>query len=290
MRLVILNGKSLFSIIAEGYARTIQFDYEGGTDPSPDALKLGTWAHPNTGNTLIGGINLHYLRGMLAGSPELADRWERYIRSILKYRHLRRRYWTGRRLLPEIFGGEGYRGIYRTWDIDKMRMKGRGTLKFITPKQYLDMGEPEKAAKLQAVQDYEKETAAQEKERKKKAKEQGVPIKRVPWRDRMPDEPEPEERPAAEVPPPEETEPETRTVAQRAQDDVEAKQTKAFMARLDDKVRKYLEKGAVEEPEVPEEPEDFPEEEEEWEEEEFTPFGEVEEWEEDEDEDEEEEK
>ena len=38
------------------------FNYDGfKNDPTPDILLLGAYRHPNTGNNLVGGVNLHYV-------------------------------------------------------------------------------------------------------------------------------------------------------------------------------------------------------------------------------------
>ena len=66
-------------------------------DPSPDILLLGAYRHPNTGNNLIGGINLHYL------NKKERDELARNLPNIMGGGNLYKRYWIGRRVSPSIF-------------------------------------------------------------------------------------------------------------------------------------------------------------------------------------------
>ena len=84
-----------------------QFGYSGKrvTDFNPDILLLGAYRHPSTGNHLVGGINLHYI------SDEQRDELARSLPEIMRQNNLKTRYWTGRRLLPDIFNN-----YYRTYN------------------------------------------------------------------------------------------------------------------------------------------------------------------------------
>ena len=49
-------------ILESGEGPRWKFGYDNAkVDPRPDILLLGAYQHPNTGNYLVGGINLHYL-------------------------------------------------------------------------------------------------------------------------------------------------------------------------------------------------------------------------------------
>jgi hypothetical protein len=74
-------------------------------DPQPDILLLGAYRHPNTGNNLIGGINLHYLnRKQIATLAKI-------LPQIMKGKDLYSRYHIGKRYSPDIFTY-----FYRTYD------------------------------------------------------------------------------------------------------------------------------------------------------------------------------
>lgn len=83
-----------------------RFNYDNWhQDPTPDILLLGAYRHPNTGNNLVGGINLHYI------SPEQRDQLARALPEIMKPNNLKGRYWAGRRLVPDVFNN-----YYRTYN------------------------------------------------------------------------------------------------------------------------------------------------------------------------------
>ena len=135
MKLICINKPSVFKIFVEGYGRTSKFDYTGfKADPSPEILKLGTYVHPNTGNTNVAGINLHYL------TPNLLNDLRKQIGIILKNKDLRERVGVIERHMPEIIkGGSGVintakpgKGAYRTYNLDKMSKEELGTLKFMS--------------------------------------------------------------------------------------------------------------------------------------------------------------
>jgi hypothetical protein len=107
-------------LICDGYGRTWDFDYpNANVDPSPSIWRLGDFVHPSTGNTLTAGINQNYL------NPEQKERLSYYAPQILKSRNLKQRYWTGRKLLPDIFNE-----FYRTYRKDYIDSIEQGTLKF----------------------------------------------------------------------------------------------------------------------------------------------------------------
>jgi hypothetical protein len=226
-----LSFLSEASLICDGYGRVADIAYANyNIDPRPKVLKLGTWIHPNTGNVLIGGINLHYLR------PEQIQKIQYYLPEILKDRNLRRRYWTGMRLAPDIFDN-----FYRTYNQRYIDLVDTDTLKFMTPKEIEKLGDTERAERLRK----RREALVQLKKKPSKVK--------VPMREPVPGELPPEEKPLPERP---ETE-----VAQMAKAAVDAKRVKKITPRLDDRIRKELEKTEApsKEPEVPEEPEELEE-------------------------------
>lgn len=134
-----LLGIRAIQIISEGYGRSLKMNYQNfNVDPQPTILKLGTWEHPNTGNTLIGGINLNYL------THQQIERLRYYLPEILKSKNLKRRYWTGRRLLGDIFNNKGY----RTYDQKHVDIIEPGTLRFMQPAELAKLGAKEKADRL----------------------------------------------------------------------------------------------------------------------------------------------
>jgi hypothetical protein len=92
------------------------FDYSGRKtyDPRPDVLVLGAYRHPNTGNRLVGGINLNY---MTSGEHESL---EKLLPKISRGRNLYERYNIGRSLNPLIFTT-----YYRTYNADAIDMIGK---------------------------------------------------------------------------------------------------------------------------------------------------------------------
>lgn len=95
-------------LVEDGEGPRLKFGYPNfNVDPSPDILMLGRYRHPNTGNNLLGGINLHYLT-----SHQVND-LQRVLPDIIKPHNLYGRYWAGRRLVPDIF-----KNFYRTYNMD----------------------------------------------------------------------------------------------------------------------------------------------------------------------------
>jgi hypothetical protein len=96
-----------------------QFDYTGrkAYDPKPDILVLGAFKHPNTGNRLVGGINLNYLT-----SAE-NERLEKILPEIMRGRNLYERYNIGRLHDPLIFDT-----YYRTYNNDFISMIGKSKI------------------------------------------------------------------------------------------------------------------------------------------------------------------
>lgn len=93
-------------MLEDGEGPRWKFDYSNfKTDPNPDVLLLGAYTHPNTGNNLVGGINLRYLN-----SDEL-DKLAQMLPKLMAGRNLYDRYHIGRRILPSIF-----RKFYRTYN------------------------------------------------------------------------------------------------------------------------------------------------------------------------------
>lgn len=94
------------TILEDGEGPRWSFEYENfKNDPSPDILLLGAYKNPNTGNNLVGGINIHYL------SSEQIEQLARALPRIMQARNLYNRYHIGKRLLPDIFDN-----FYRTYN------------------------------------------------------------------------------------------------------------------------------------------------------------------------------
>lgn len=86
-------------------------------DPTPDVLVLGMYRHPNTGNNLVGAINLRYL------DKNQISRLQRILPQLHKAKNLKRRYYMGISLLPDVF--ENY---YRTYNAAYIRDLKRGAI------------------------------------------------------------------------------------------------------------------------------------------------------------------
>lgn len=87
------------------------FDYDSyKNDPTPEILVLGAYTHPNTGNNLVGGVNLNYLDR--AQRDDLA----RVLPQLMKASNLYQRYHLGKRLLPGVFDN-----FYRTYNSNHIR-------------------------------------------------------------------------------------------------------------------------------------------------------------------------
>lgn len=98
-------------IVEDGEGPRWKFRYDRWkVDPTPDILLLGAWRHPNTGNNLVGGVNLHYL------DKRQIDQLARALPKIMGAGNLKTRYWTGKQLAPEVFTK-----YYRTYNADFIR-------------------------------------------------------------------------------------------------------------------------------------------------------------------------
>jgi len=89
-----------------------QFGYQGKrvNDPHPDILLLGAYKHPSTGNNLVGGVNLNYMTDKQRTAVAHA------LPEIMKQGNLKKRYWAGRKLVPDVFNS-----FYRTYNADHVR-------------------------------------------------------------------------------------------------------------------------------------------------------------------------
>jgi len=94
------------TILEDGEGPRWKFNYDNWhNDPKPDILLLGAYKHPSTRNNLVGGINLHYI------NQDQRDRLARSLPTIMKSNNLKRRYWIGRQLVPDVFTN-----YYRTYN------------------------------------------------------------------------------------------------------------------------------------------------------------------------------
>ena len=260
-------------LICEGYGRVWDMDYQKWiVDPRPRVLVFGSWTHPNTGNTLVGGVNLNYL------NPEQIERLRTYLPEILAQKTLKARYWEGKRLLPDIFDNQ--EGYYRTYNRAEIRYIRPEVFKFMTPKELEQAGEPEKASQLATRRDVYKSLSA--------GRQVGEPRPSLPP-DEIPPGTEPEEPKPPETPPDEPPAPpeEPKSPEEQEQDleqdvkttekvakDMEKSTGKKLLDRIDQRlgIRKGLKsmvggiksifKGKPKEtprPEIPEAPEIKPE-------------------------------
>lgn len=153
-------------LVEDGEGPRWKFDYHGRrvTDPSPDILLLGAYRHPNTGNNLVGGINLHYL------SQKQRNNLAKALPKIMHPGNLKQRYWTGRELVPDVFDN-----YYRTYNASFIR----GVQKDIMYPKY---------GFLKAAKDYLKKTIGgifKSKERRKKEAEPKYPDDLTAMQDRL---------------------------------------------------------------------------------------------------------
>ncbi len=105
--------ESLFfePICEAGEAPMWGFNYDNYKhDPTPKILLLGAYQHPNTGNNLVGGINLNYL------NPQQRNDLARVLPKIMQASNLYNRYHTGQQLLPDVFDN-----YYRTYNAAHIR-------------------------------------------------------------------------------------------------------------------------------------------------------------------------
>lgn len=98
-------------LLEDGEGPRWKFRYDNfNVDPTPDILLLGAYRHPNTGNNLVGGVNLHYLNNRQI--EKLAEA----LPEIIAAGNLKARYWKGRSLVPDVFND-----YYRTYDSKYIR-------------------------------------------------------------------------------------------------------------------------------------------------------------------------
>jgi len=98
-------------ICEDGEGPRWKFNYSNWhNDPKPDILLLGAYTHPNTGNNLVGGINLNYL------NKRQRDELAKVLPRIMQAGNLYSRYHTGRQLAPDIFNN-----FYRTYNARHIR-------------------------------------------------------------------------------------------------------------------------------------------------------------------------
>lgn len=98
-------------LLEDGEGPRWKFRYDNfNVDPTPDILLLGAYRHPNTGNNLVGGINLHYL------SSQQVEKLAKALPEIMTAGNLKSRYWKGRSLVPDVFND-----YYRTYDSKYIR-------------------------------------------------------------------------------------------------------------------------------------------------------------------------
>lgn len=148
------NYKLLLEQLAmEGYARVYSSQYDNWrNDPKPRFVVLGRYKHPRTRNTLVGGINLHYLN-----DNQIED-LRKVIQKILQPRSLKARYWAGRKLAPKVFDT-----AYRTYNKDYIHAVTPQTLRF-----YSSVDERE-AAKKEKEQEQSKHVVAKKDIKKAQA-------------------------------------------------------------------------------------------------------------------------
>lgn len=100
-----------FVFCEEGEAPRWSFNYDTyKNDPAPDILVLGAYVHPNTGNNLVGGVNLNYL------DKAQRDDLARVLPKLMQQSNLYQRYHLGRKLLPGVFDN-----YYRTYNAANIR-------------------------------------------------------------------------------------------------------------------------------------------------------------------------
>jgi hypothetical protein len=105
-------------ILEAGEAPRWNFNYDAWrNDPKPDILLLGAYRHPNTGNNLVGGVNLNYL------SSQQRDNLARALPQIMQAGNLYSRYHKGKELVPDVFDN-----FYRTYNSAHIRGVQQGVM------------------------------------------------------------------------------------------------------------------------------------------------------------------
>lgn len=103
--------RTLPVLLEAGEGPKWDFDYSNyKNDPKPSILVLGAYRHPNTGNNLVGGINLNYL-----DSNQRND-LAKILPKLMQQTNLYARYHLGKKLLPGVFGNS-----YRTYNSAHIR-------------------------------------------------------------------------------------------------------------------------------------------------------------------------
>ena len=132
------------SLLDEATLHVMDMSYsKSKNDPKPRVIVLGRFKHPRTGNTLVCGINAHYISKLPKGDAKHFK--EALIKISDDSLNTKQKYNLGLQLLPNIF-----RDAYRTYDeqyITGIKVKDidikDGSVKIITvPDTKLDI-EPE---------------------------------------------------------------------------------------------------------------------------------------------------
>lgn len=145
-------------------ARVYKFEYPNyNLDPRPHVLVLGYWTNPDTGNRLLGGLNLNY-----ATEEEFAA-LKKALPLILRVKTLQQRYRLGKRILPDVFSQ-----MYRTYNKEYIHK--------IEPDEIL-LGADKKAAdadKAVDVDKLKKAVAAARRDKDEPTPEKPTPEKPAP--------------------------------------------------------------------------------------------------------------
>ena len=242
MKLTALTNAGLiesqfFKICEDEEGPLWNFQYDNWKhDREPQILLLGAYRHPNTGNNLVGGVNLHYL------DSDQRNNLARVLPEIMNQRNLKARYWMGRRLLPDVFDN-----FYRTYNSRFIRGVQKDVL---FPKYgFLKTAKKWLGKKLGGI--------FKTKARRQKEAEPQYPDDLTAMQDRL----DQAVSQLAQHPPPEEPpdSPEMQIARQAFQDfqrrktmqDIERQEDEPFLAAQQDLDRAY-EKPGIQEPEVQE--------------------------------------
>lgn len=106
MQLTEAKFATRITILEDGEGPTWDMAYSNWhNDPHPRILLLGSYRHPNTGNNLVGGVNLNYL------TPQQVNNLSKVLPQIMSGRNLYQRYHRGKDALPDVFDN-----FYRTYN------------------------------------------------------------------------------------------------------------------------------------------------------------------------------